>query len=590
MIDTSNVPAELQALPQWVGWRLAHRDGKPTKVPMRPDGAGPASAIDPATWGTIDQALDAARRYKYSGVGFVFTAEDPYTGIDLDKCRDPQTGELADWAAEIVRQFPDAYVEASPSETGIHIITRGVAPHNGKTPYEGGAVELYDRSRYFTITGRGTATGQLPDHQHAIDALARRIFPAPEPKRTPAAFAPELGMDAQEIRSLASRASNGPEIDALFYGDMCGRPGESEARGALILLFIFYTRDPGLLEQLLRASGRDPSKFDTRRGSETFLQYEIRRALEKYDGETYKPRRAPAPVVEYVMAGASTDDRIAALEARIGELERTVRTQTEIIDTQRSRLQQVELEGRATRNPKLKQAAPALVEIARKVEEIRNLRDTERRDPDGYCKLWVGEKDEAGSLAAAVGLSSDSISRYIDLGERAGLLRTRHTRELKDVVNKKTGEVRSAYVPQVWASYDGTLTEQLQRIADYNPKPEERARVVKKVYCKKHPDAQVIRFTTYKCGECGDLLQSDTEVDPDPPDDGETIPQLAGTYYPERGQGTIPQLAGRSIETGIPTCSSTLGGCSQPGYCAKQGRCRWTPVATLPPPSIGDRQ
>lgn len=428
----------------------------------------------------------------------------------------------------------------------------------------------------------------LPDHQHAIDALARMVFPAPQPKRTPAAPAPELGMGTQEIRSLASRASNGPEIDALFYGDMCSRPGESEARGALILLFIFYTRDPGLLEQLLRASGRDPSKFDTRRGSETFLQYEIRRALEKYDGETYKPRRAPAPVVEYVTAGASTDDRIAALEARIDELERTVRTQAEVIDTQRARLQQVELEGKATRNPKLKQAATALVEIARKVEEIRNLRDTERRDPDGYCKLWIGGKDEAGSLAGALGLSDDSVTRYIDLGERAGLMRVRRIRELKDVVNKKTGEIKSVYVPQVWASYDGTLTEQLQRIADYNPEPEERARVVNKPYCKKHPEAQVIRFTTYKCGECGDLLQSDTEVNPDPLDDGETIPQVAGTYPPERGQGTIPQVAGRSIETGTPACNGQFGECNQPGYCANQGRCPWS--ATLPPPSIGDRQ
>ncbi len=153
MIDTSRIPEELQGLPQWVGWRLAHRDGKPTKVPMRPDGTGPASAIDPATWGTIDQALDATRRYNYSGIGIVFTPEDPYTGIDLDKCRDPQTGELADWAAEIVRQFPDAYVEASPSGTGVHIITCGVAPHNGKQPYQGGAVEMYDRARYFTVSG-----------------------------------------------------------------------------------------------------------------------------------------------------------------------------------------------------------------------------------------------------------------------------------------------------------------------------------------------------------------------------------------------------------------------------------------------------
>lgn len=154
MIDTSRIPDELQELPQWVGWRLAHRDGKPTKVPQRPDGKGKASPTDPATWGTIDQALEAVRLYNFAGVGFVFTPDDPYLGIDLDKCRDPETGALADWAAEIIDLFPGAYVEASPSGTGIHIITRGRMPgDNHKAFIEGGAVEMYDSGRYFTVSG-----------------------------------------------------------------------------------------------------------------------------------------------------------------------------------------------------------------------------------------------------------------------------------------------------------------------------------------------------------------------------------------------------------------------------------------------------
>lgn len=154
MIDTSRIPKELQELPQWVGWRREHRDGEPTKVPQRPDGKGKASTTDRTTWGTIDQALAAARRHNFAGVGFVFTPDDPYIGIDLDKCRDPETGELAEWAAEIVGTFPGAYVEASPSGTGVHIITRGRVPGTDhKAAYQGGAVEMYDRARYFTVSG-----------------------------------------------------------------------------------------------------------------------------------------------------------------------------------------------------------------------------------------------------------------------------------------------------------------------------------------------------------------------------------------------------------------------------------------------------
>ncbi len=140
-----HTPEELRALPQWV----CHR----AKVPHKAVGWGLASSTDPATWATYEQATEACRRHKHDGIGFVFSADDPYTGVDLDKCRDPETGELAPWAAEIVAMFPGAYAEASPSGTGVHIICRGIAPHNGSQLYCGGKVEMYDRERYFTVTG-----------------------------------------------------------------------------------------------------------------------------------------------------------------------------------------------------------------------------------------------------------------------------------------------------------------------------------------------------------------------------------------------------------------------------------------------------
>ncbi len=137
-------PEELRERRQWV----CHR----AKVPYRATGPGLASSTDPATWATYEQAVEACRRHHHDGVGFVFTPDDPFTGIDLDHCRNPETGELAPWAAEIVAMFPGAYVEASPSGTGVHIITRGTAPHNGSQAYCGGKVEMYDRGRYFTVT------------------------------------------------------------------------------------------------------------------------------------------------------------------------------------------------------------------------------------------------------------------------------------------------------------------------------------------------------------------------------------------------------------------------------------------------------
>ncbi len=145
-----NIPEELRRRPQWVVWKLEQRDGKPTKMPYIAGGVGRADSTDLMTWRTFEEAVAALKTGRYDGVGFVFCSGDHFTGIDLDGCRDPETGALEDWAAEIVAAFGQgAYAEASPSGTGVHIIVKGKAP-NAKR----GKVEAYSTERYFTMTGR----------------------------------------------------------------------------------------------------------------------------------------------------------------------------------------------------------------------------------------------------------------------------------------------------------------------------------------------------------------------------------------------------------------------------------------------------
>ncbi len=143
-----NVPEELRRRPQWVVWKLEKRDGGIAKVPHIAGGVGKASSTDPQTWRTFEEAVKAFRTGRYEGIGFVFSSGDPYSGIDLDKCRNPETGELEGWSDKIVREMK-GYAEVSPSGRGVHVIVRGKAPNRRK-----GRLEIYGSARFFTVTGR----------------------------------------------------------------------------------------------------------------------------------------------------------------------------------------------------------------------------------------------------------------------------------------------------------------------------------------------------------------------------------------------------------------------------------------------------
>jgi primase-polymerase (primpol)-like protein len=150
--STKNIPEQLTDRPQWVCWRLEMRGGKPTKVPYIAGTNSRASSTDLMTWSSFEYAFAAyeAGEPPYNGIGFVFCSADPLAGIDLDGCRNPETGEVAPWAQKIVDDVSEGYVEASPSGTGVHIIVEGRVRGGG---LRRGPVEMYSRDRFFTITG-----------------------------------------------------------------------------------------------------------------------------------------------------------------------------------------------------------------------------------------------------------------------------------------------------------------------------------------------------------------------------------------------------------------------------------------------------
>lgn len=178
----SSLPPELTNLPNWVGWREEVRPGstRKTKVPYSLATGRNASSTTPADWIAYPSPEDVPDAY--DGIGFVFTKEAGFTGIDLDDCLtddgSPTLFRLKPWAEEVLAAFQPTYRETSPSGRGVKIWVKAELPGKGLKVYvdvDGnrtvesmgdGAIEMYDTGRYFTVTGRnfnptGNALGAL---------------------------------------------------------------------------------------------------------------------------------------------------------------------------------------------------------------------------------------------------------------------------------------------------------------------------------------------------------------------------------------------------------------------------------------------
>jgi putative DNA primase/helicase len=215
----SALPQELQPFPQWVAWKYVPRKGrpKPAKVPINPRTSQNASPTDPTTWATVEKALDRCVRDNLAGIGFVFTAEDPFTGIDLDNCRNPVSEEIAPWAVRIVEAL-QTYTEISPSGTGLRLILKGKLPPRGRKK---GNIEMYDDKRFETITGQhleGTPLTIEP-RQAELDAFHAEVWPETErpPTDRPQAD-PAAQMDDIALLSKALRAKNGKKFNRSSMG------------------------------------------------------------------------------------------------------------------------------------------------------------------------------------------------------------------------------------------------------------------------------------------------------------------------------------------------------------------------------------
>ena len=246
-------PSELRGLRQWCPTPGTATD----KAPRTIDGRH-ASTTDPGTWTDFDTACRVASEKGWR-VGFVFTADDPFTCIDLDVVDEESQRARGkpvnpdDWTTpEDAARFESiiaglqSYTERSRSGKGFHIIVKG---NIGRGRRRDG-VEVYSQERFLICTGNVHCDLPVDDRQVVLDRMVSQM-----PDR--AATEHELVGDLEPNLPLAERASlDEGELGRLFRGDWQGRyPSQSEADLALVKLLLPLTETPRECWETFRLSG-----------------------------------------------------------------------------------------------------------------------------------------------------------------------------------------------------------------------------------------------------------------------------------------------------------------------------------------------
>lgn len=310
------IPEELRALPQWVCWKLVDKgkknkdgSGRLEKLPYCAISGELASSTDKDTWSTYKQACEVANRY--DGIGFVFTASDPYTGVDLDKDAIGEDGKPSPWAQAIIERL-DSYTEVSVSGKGFHIIVN--AAKHSKTCRKG-HVEVYDSGRFFCVTGNhlpGTPAA-IENRQAELDTLLAEVFSpeAQKSKGNPAPAPPcEWDVSDSDLLIRAMAAKNGAKFSHLWQGDASGYDSQSEAEAALCLMLSFWTgKDAPRIDRLFRQSGLYREKWER----EDYRTATIERAI-ALTTDIYKPSDHTQRIAEHSARKAEPE------EARLTDL------------------------------------------------------------------------------------------------------------------------------------------------------------------------------------------------------------------------------------------------------------------------------
>lgn len=121
----------------------------------------PASSSNPETWRTFNETrrfIEGNGGQLGFGVmlGMVDGDDFDLVALDLDDCRDTNTGELVEWAERLVTEA-GSYTEVTPSQAGLRILgtcPSSISVHKSLNRPKEGKLEVFAHTnRFITVTG-----------------------------------------------------------------------------------------------------------------------------------------------------------------------------------------------------------------------------------------------------------------------------------------------------------------------------------------------------------------------------------------------------------------------------------------------------
>lgn len=179
---------------------------------------------DPTAWTTFANAANLAGLCGPEfGVGFLFTAADPFFFLDIDHCLTGDAGQViaSDIANDIIARLPGAAVEVSQSGTGLHLFGKysGPAPEHAKKN-ESLGLELYTEKRFVALTG-DRAVGSAAVDCTANLAVVAALY-----------YSPRARTKGQEWTTEPVPEYTGPEDDDELIKRACAAVSAASAFGA----------------------------------------------------------------------------------------------------------------------------------------------------------------------------------------------------------------------------------------------------------------------------------------------------------------------------------------------------------------------